>query len=187
MNQISPERFVRILVVCAILFSLFELLPAIYTSQTTGVLQLTSSTKQTYLTIDQPGRQAITINTTSARLRLKPGTYQVTATSGLSQVTKNVVVRNKKLTKMTLTPVDLNSVPKTYLIANRLIEQLLPFTGSNFEYQVGYEYQFSNTVAKPIITITAPTAQNQQAAVAWIKSQGYNTSSLNIIYILAQP
>jgi hypothetical protein len=69
---------------------------------------------------------------------------------------------------------------------NKLI-QLLPFTGPNFEYSVNYNVNYTAQGAVPIIEITGATQQDQQAALAWIKSQYPNTSSLTIQYITASP
>ena len=70
--------------------------------------------------------------------------------------------------------------------ANSLI-QLLPFTGPNFEYQIGYTYLYIDNSVLPEIQIYTTTSQGQQDALSWISSQGYSTSKLDIVYINKQP
>ena len=65
--------------------------------------------------------------------------------------------------------------------------QLLPFNGPNFEYRVNYTINYSSNTDTVVIEITGPTLQSQQDALAWIKSQGYNTAKLDINYISEQP
>jgi hypothetical protein len=72
-------------------------------------------------------------------------------------------------------------------IQNNKLLQLLPFTGPGFEYRVDYTVNYSPQGSEPTIKITAPTPQAQQNALAWIKSQGQNLSSIKIQYINAQP
>lgn len=63
------------------------------------------------------------------------------------------------------------------------LTQLLPFTEPNLQYQINYE----SNKGKLTFLITASNQQNQQAALDWIKAQGYNPSQLNIKYIIGQP
>lgn len=70
--------------------------------------------------------------------------------------------------------------------ANSLI-QLLPFTGHNFEYQIGYTYLYIDNTVQPEIQIYTTTSQGRQDALSWISSQGYNVSKLDIVYINKQP
>lgn len=108
-------------------------------------------------------------------------------------------ILNKTLS-FTPTLVDSQSLPKQQQQAllkqqtdyNNTIEsnkllQLLPFTGPGFEYSVSYTVQYKNQKDIPVIEITAPTKQAQQAGLAWVESQGGNPSKLNIQYITAQP
>lgn len=181
------NKLLRIVLICAYLLLLYELIAATYTTETTGSLQLSSPTPNTYFTVSQTGKQSINVGVDKAKIRLSPGTYQITASSNLDQTTKNVLIKKKGLVKLYLVPTNHSKVPASYVLANKLIAHLLPFTGPGFQYQVGYKYDFSKSVAEPIITITAPTSQGQQEADQWLESQGYNPSSLNIIYILAEP
>jgi hypothetical protein len=68
-------------------------------------------------------------------------------------------------------------------VENNALLQLLPFVGPNFEYRVDYGSQGAQTV----IEITAANANAQQDAVAWIKNQGFDPSTLDIQYITGQP
>ena len=65
------------------------------------------------------------------------------------------------------------------------ILQLLPFTGPNFEYQIGYTTSKNGQI---ILQITALGSQNQQAALNFLKSlSGFNQNNYQIQYINAQP
>jgi hypothetical protein len=68
-------------------------------------------------------------------------------------------------------------------VYNKLV-QLLPFTGPGFEYQISYTVQYATQSNSLVIQITSPNTQGQQAALAWIKSQGYTPAKLNIQYIV---
>lgn len=110
--------------------------------------------------------------------------------------------KRMKNQKFVFTPksVDLNDLPKdqgqallnnqsqySNAISGNGLLQLLPFTEPNFEYSINYTVNYSSQVATPVIQITAPDQPSQQAALDWIKAQGYDPSRLDIQYITAQP
>ena len=72
-------------------------------------------------------------------------------------------------------------------IQSNSLVKLLPFFGPNFEYRVDYDINYATNPSSIVINITGPTAQSQQDAISWIKSQGYSINNLNINYITAQP
>lgn len=59
--------------------------------------------------------------------------------------------------------------------------QKLPFDGPGLEYEISYTVQYD---PKPqyTVTITSPTLQGQEDAIAWIKSLGVNPSNYIIEY-----
>lgn len=62
----------------------------------------------------------------------------------------------------------------------------LPYIGAGFEFRVDYGSAQAGST-KPTIIITGATPAAQQDAVTWITGQGYDTSTLNIQYVTAQP
>ncbi len=68
------------------------------------------------------------------------------------------------------------------LIQKAPIIQHLPFIGPGMEYEISYGNQSGINTDQPIIYIQSPTTQGQQDALLWIKNQGYNPSSLDIVY-----
>ncbi len=61
-----------------------------------------------------------------------------------------------------------------------LIQQL-PYIDPGLTYRIDYGEPLAGTNV-PGIYITAPTTQGQQAALQWIKDQGYDPSTLHIQY-----
>lgn len=61
------------------------------------------------------------------------------------------------------------------------IIQLLPYIGSNFRVDYGVSQKNPDSDAQALY-ITAPTAAGRQAALDWIRSQGYDPAKLEIIY-----
>ncbi len=186
--MITRRRLLLALLVCVTILSIYELVSSVYVSQTTGILQIKPLGSGVFLTVERSGKQAVNLGRGETRVRLKPGAYQLLVTKNRNQDTKQFVIRNKSTTALSArAPVNHNKPSRADLEAIKLIDQLLPFTGPGFQYQITYTYTFNKAFSKPVIIITAPTAQDQQAAVAWIKSQGYDPSTMTIQYFTAQP
>jgi len=187
----------NIVVALVLIFCIFELGWAFYNAQTTGLIHITSSSAGTIITVSQQDHEVANVGTGKATIRLRAGTYQIIATTtNNAQVIKTIHVNNKGTVVVQLQPTNTN-IPvitaqgeaqsgQNIVAANELI-QLLPFTGPASEYKITYSYSFTNALATPKIIITAPTTQAQQDATAWIRTVGFDPSTLDIQYITGQP
>lgn len=167
----------------SVLLSAYLIATAIHTRQTTGLLVVKSSENNATITLSQPNRKMLNIGTGNARIHLPPGSYQLLASSGKTQVTKTIQIDKKQLLAVNLQLVSSaqNKLNQDNTEANTLIK-LLPYAGPANEYIVSYSYKFESNIAQPTINITAATTQAQQDALNWIKNLGFNTSKLDIKY-----
>jgi len=92
--------YLVIVVVCV-----YVLVSAIITSQNTGMLRLSSPNSQATLSISQVNHQAMIIGVGRAAVRLKPGTYQVSASYGGNHADAVVRIVKKQVTSSSLNPV----------------------------------------------------------------------------------
>jgi len=119
-----------------------------------------------------------------AKVHLAPGNYKVFASLNHLQALATVQVDKKKSSEVNIKLPDLSTRGQQVnqnTSANSLIK-LLPYTGPNNEYIIGYKYTISGGVANPTIVITAPNDKAKQDALAWISHVGFNPTSLQITY-----
>lgn len=185
----NTSRIFALVIAISVLIGAYEIGSGFYLLQTTGILQVTSADNQATVSVSQLGKQPVNLTSADATLRLKPGSYEVIASDGKSQITKSAVIYAKQTTNLNI-PQPISTivpVPTNVQTANQLIQNLLPFTGPDFSWKVTYSYTFNASYAVPTIDIIAPTNSAQQAAVAWIQGQGYNPANLGIVYVDATP
>jgi hypothetical protein len=143
---------------------------------------------------------------------LPAGTHKIEATmEGFASKTVSFSVQPTHLAKVNIILIPNSSVGTTWLtnhpeeaslregIGDQLYDQQsqqataqtplikeLPYIGAGFEFRVDYGTSQTDST-KPTIIITGATPAAQQDALTWIKGQGYDTSTLNIQYVTAQP
>lgn len=102
----QTQRIVRILFGAVIVFCIYLVVSAIITAQNTGVLKVSASSKG-IISVSRTDTQARIIGVPgSARVRLKPGNYQVIATTSDGKQTGKIVsIEKKRSTEVTLKPV----------------------------------------------------------------------------------
>lgn len=208
MNSDQPKfrRNVFLVVVVLIIGAVLMIIYLIHYQSLTGTLNIAVS----------PGDSKITINSGHGKVginKVKPGGYSVKfSRSGFNTVTKNVVVQKDQIIYVNSvlspsTPATANwyaTHPKDESLAegisstntdqlsqksvvNNSLITLLPFVGPDFEYRIDYGQAPGANNNLPVIYITGATPQDQQAGLAWIKSQGFNPATMNIQYVTAKP
>jgi len=159
-----------------------------------------------------PLESHITINDSSANEgvnRVRPGSQKVTVSlSGFTTLSKTINVQKGSSGTVTLVltsdssqtsnwyfthPADEKEAEELSSQANdALVKQdlkndplikLLPFVGGGLEFRVDYGTLPGSSSNVPEIYITAPTIQQQQDGVAWIKSLGYNPAKYAIKFV----
>lgn len=162
------------LVIIAVLYILGS---AYRTSSTTGLVVVKTSDNKATVSVDQAGHRIINLGVGSQRIRLQPGSYEILVSNGRNQVIKTISIQKKTTYSLTLSPQQ-NQDPKAKYNseANDFISKYLPFTDRFSTYRVSYSYQPMGGINQPTITITAPNAAGQQAALKWMSSLGYNPS-----------
>jgi hypothetical protein len=101
------------LFIFCVLGCIWIVVATIITSQNTGILQIRSANPKAGLIISQNNRQALLVGTGTARVRLKPGSYQISATYGGKQANGVATVYKDRTTGSylgVLQPVRLPSV-----------------------------------------------------------------------------
>ena len=175
----------KVIFALLVIFFLYQVVYSIYYSQTTGILQ--ASSPGAVLTVTKPGYSFNNVGTGTARVRLKPGSYELIISKGQQQTTRNFQIYKKATTAINVSSIPSSQVvPSSYTAANSLIKYL-PFVGPASEYRIDFIYTFNNTVATPVITIYATDSRAQQDALNWISAMGYNPSTLNIRYLANTP
>ncbi len=163
-----------------------------------------------------PSVARLTINNkvvSPGTIRVKPGTYTVIGTmNGFALSSKTVTVKKGDSIQVGLALSSNSASTSNWYSAhpgdesiaegisgynndvlyqqsseNAPIIKILPFTGPDFAYRIDYGTPAGANANKPIIYITAPDSSGQQEAQAWMKSQGYDTSKLDIQYVIGQP
>jgi hypothetical protein len=177
LNQIA--RALTAFFVLVVFWGLYEVGLSVYQSQNTGTLEASSS--GALLSIYQPSHQIQDIGTSSAKVRLKPGSYKLFASIGKRQESRTIVIYKKQTTvqKLTVTVPTAQTTPPNIIESDKLIK-LLPFYGPNFEYTINYKYTFTSSIPQPIITIDTTAPTGLQDAEAWISGMGFNISLLDI-------
>ena len=93
-----------LLFILCVVWCVWILVSAIITSQETGILYVRSSNSQAGLIISQNDRQALAIGIGVAKVRLEPGSYQVSASIAGKQANSIVEVYKKHTTSSYLNP-----------------------------------------------------------------------------------
>jgi hypothetical protein len=99
-----------------ILWCVWIVISAIIDSQTTGILYVSSSNSQASLIVSQNDRQALLVGIGVAKVRLKPGSYQVSASIAGKQANSTVEVYKKHTTTSHLNPSRLVKLPSVTTI-----------------------------------------------------------------------
>jgi hypothetical protein len=63
---------------------------------------------------------------------------------------------------------------------------MLPFISAGFEFRIDYGAA-TDSSSKPVIYIQTATQQGRDDALTWIKSSGFDPTTMNIVYIDNQP
>jgi hypothetical protein len=103
MNNLQGlKRVASIASLVIIAICLYAMGKAIWISQTTGALQVTTGESRATINLTQEGHQAVLIGAGHAKVRLKPGSYQVVARAGANQAASTVSVQKRQVIKTNL-------------------------------------------------------------------------------------
>jgi hypothetical protein len=179
-NAVLLGRALVLISGAIVLYCVYLVIAAIITSQSTGLLEVSSSDPQAGLTVSQANRQAIAIGTGKAKVRLKPGIYQVSASNNGYQTAVTVHLYEKRTTTSSL------SLITTKLSSNSssLFSQL-PIIGAASLYKISVGRGAVSNGSSYIVVITAATPQARQYALQWIRTQGYDPSDYKITFVNA--
>ncbi|HSX53076.1 MAG TPA: hypothetical protein VLF90_01775 [Patescibacteria group bacterium] len=158
-----------------------------------------------------PSDLSLTINGNNARQginKVRPGTYKVVGVrSGFADQSITITVNkgDNKFAGIALlsnSPLTINwysdhpsdrqksqdissrnaDITATAATQNVPIIKKLPYLGPGNEFRIDYSFPPGSDPNKPTIVISSSSDGGKQDALAWIKSQGYNTSKLSIVY-----
>jgi hypothetical protein len=105
------RRLITLCVVFVTLFSAYLLVTAVNIAQTTGTVLVTASDAKAVLSISQVDSGADIIGTGSTRIRLKPGSYTLFASTGSKQAATIIRVSQKQVTSVSLKLLDIPRLP----------------------------------------------------------------------------
>lgn len=110
MNQKAKQVLVPLWVL-VILFAVYTAGSAVMVRQTTGLLEIRSQDPKALLSITAAGRQVRAVGMGRARIRLNPGTYQVSANHDGKQDTTLVTIQKEATGSVTLNPMKSPKLP----------------------------------------------------------------------------
>lgn len=163
-QQDQQKRQIRlailIVLVALILYAVYAIISSMLAKQSTGILQIeTSAAAQ--VTADQAGSQTTKLGVGSVKVRLKPGQYQVTATTGNTAVSAIVQVAKQKTTTqaLTITP----QVP-SQTIAKFTAQDIYPANDNNLYFvnipqTILYSFPIGAAAGRPYTTTVNPITQ----------------------------
>ena len=157
--------------------SVYIIVSAVTTSRDTGILHISSSDPNASLIIGQNNTGSVFLGKGNARVRLKPGAYEASASDNGYQTLAVVQIRKAHTTVSALTLVLAAESTSSGGLFNEL-----PFLGPASEYQISKTTQVSNNNSGPVLVITAPNTKAREDALDWITSQGYNPTVYTIKY-----
>jgi len=94
-----------------VVYSVYIMISAVSVVSSTGILKLSSSSPGAALTISQSNSQAVLIGFGTAQVRLKPGSYRISASVNGYQSVSLAQVRKSETTKIVLTLVNSTNTP----------------------------------------------------------------------------
>lgn len=190
-NWISAKKIVAVILAAAILLLGYYLLRP-------GYLVVNASPSDSKVMIDgkvtaankpvrlSPGHKKITVERTGFIAKQYDATVQRGKKSNLEAtllIDTNYLNSGGQLNlpqNENLTPPQVDDLETQ--IANRTpIIGILPYTGPDFEISSGVPQKNPNSVSQAIYIVASTDAQ-KQAALKWIQDQGYDPSTLEIIY-----
>ena len=107
----TSRRFFTVLWLIAGLVGLYIVVSAVITRQSTGLLTVTTPGKTTSISVSQLKSQAQIIGVGGAKIRLYPGTYQVSANNGTRQTTVLVTISKQHTATLNLNPTKKSKLP----------------------------------------------------------------------------
>jgi len=171
------------LIFIAVLMTALEILNSLQISSKTGILKVYSSDQAATLAISKSYGQAQYIGLDSAKVRLDPGTYLVSASVGsIREMSSVQIVKGQVVTKS----FDMRTLTQQADKNNNLISKL-PITGPASEYTIAYYLIFTGGQSSPVITISSYSDKGKQDALAWLGYYGFKPSDYQIIYITTTP
>ncbi len=184
-NQTSRQIKAVVVVVILLLVALvvYEALSALSITKSTGVLVVNTSNPSAIIEISQANTEAQYVGKDSVKLRLKPGSYLVSASNSGEQTSTAVQINKGQTNNQTL---DINAVVAEAVTTNAVIGKL-PVLGPGLEYTISYYLEYSNGQSKPVITISSGTAQAKSDALSWLAYQNVTPANYDIQYIATAP
>ena len=173
------QRSLYAFILIALVVATYQSITALSLSGRTGTLSIIASNPGATLSITSANTEAQIVGEGRVKVRLNPGSYLVAAyasgyqTSQVVTVSKNHDVQ----TKLQLVSSPTANGNKTSLFS------LLPFIGPEAAYQIDSSVQATDHGSQSVIVITSATETDKQAALAWIRSEGYSPNDYVIQYV----
>jgi hypothetical protein len=175
----SAKRFLTILITLAVFaVAIYLIVSSILTTHSTGILDITTSDPNATLAVSSNNHQSQYLGLDHARVRLSPGTYLVSASSGSNIDMTSVSVKKQEITSTTL---NINQVTASNNQYNQVIAKL-PVTGPASEYTINYVLSYTNGQLLPILVISSTSEASKQAALGWFNYYHFNINNYRVEY-----
>jgi hypothetical protein len=104
MQQKTLPKLLWPITVCLVLFWVaYMLISAYSTAQSSGLLVISSSDQKAAITVGETDHEAIIVGQGAAKVRLKPGTYQIVAGDGTKRGAALATLSKNKITHVNVT------------------------------------------------------------------------------------
>lgn len=148
-NNRRNRLVVMAVLALVVLFTAFMNVDAFIKRNSTGVVSIKTNNKVAKLTISRTNYESLDINKSSARIRLAPGPYRVTATTDKGAASASITVTKKQTTTL-----DLN------IISTASVSRVANFTAQNIRVGANNIY-FLNTPFNQLFSYKLGTDSNE--------------------------
>ncbi len=156
------------------------------TKSSTSLVTISTSDSASTITIYRHSYEA-NIGIGTAKIRLSSGDYTISATKSGESASQKIHISSSKPVSVSLklAPI-LKPVIADSVMAKTNLEliNMLPFVGPGLAYRITYSFTGVDN-SEMSLTITSPSAQDQQDALNLLKDSGVNTDQYLINYVSA--
>ncbi|MGH7234052.1 MAG: hypothetical protein ACREF7_01230 [Candidatus Saccharimonadales bacterium] len=156
------------------------------TKSSTALITVATVDPNASLSVIRHSREAH-IGKGSTKIRLSPDSYTILASRDGMSSSKSISIKAKSEQNIYLNPRSVHSMVfanNTIASQNLQIIHLLPFVGPGLGFKITYSFSGPSN-SQMTVVVTAPSAQNQQEALTWLKSVGINPGLYNLQFITA--
>lgn len=168
-NEVWARRLLVLLGILVLVWGLYQLVAAVDTTKTTGILKAQASDKNAWLSISQDYHAAKIIGKGGAKVRLEPGVYYLVAQNGGSKSTVTVKIQKQKTANKYLTLAYTPAAPSVDSIEFQGINGLIDsgFSVNQIDSMEQYLFRYKPTARTINIRGVDPQPRNPHTSIGF--------------------